>query len=372
MTKPRQRVVHYYARYLEHPSGVTDSLNHWAEASVAAGDDVTILAAEPNGADRNEFALLGLMRTIDHLGRGRSSWIPTGLHRELKKDDLLILHEGWVLSNIYAGVVARLKGAKVTIIPHGVYEKPIIRQIRDIFGIRALLEKWALRRADVVHVFYEGEQRVVRQFEPMVQAFLTVPNGTSRISKDAEWTGSGDYFLWIGRFDVFHKGLDNLLNFWSRLPQPRPKLLMVGPDYEGGRQLTADLLKRLDLHDSVELRGRVTGREKNLLLANCRAYLHPSRWESCSIMLLEATAAGVPCLISSSIHAASALEPQGVLKSTDFEDVAVDGPAQLNEVDGNVPLGIRAREWADQESSWAGVGAAMVRSQFNLGLRSTV
>ena len=356
-----QRVLHYYARYLEHPSGVTDSLNHWAQASLAAGDDVSILAARPSGGDTNEFALDGVVRTISHWGRSRGTWVPVGLVRELRKGDLLVLHEGWVLSNIVAGAIARLRGARIGVMPHGVYEEQIVSHQRDVLGIRARMERWLLRRVDAVHVFYAGERAVVRRFEPLVSRFITVPNGTTTVADNAVWTGAGDYFLWIGRFDLFHKGIDNLIEFWSRLPQPRPKLKLAGPDFQNGRAAAAAMVKRLGLDDSVEIHGRVTGTEKDELLANCVAYVHPSRWESCSIMLLEAAAAGVPSLISDSIHAAGELAPLHVLRSVDFTDDSFDGQATLDAGAGNRARAANARDWAATQARWRTVGSQIDR-----------
>ncbi|MCS5735574.1 glycosyltransferase family 4 protein [Herbiconiux daphne] len=369
MTIDKTRVRHYYARYLEHPSGVTDALDHWAAASTLAGDDVEILAARPRGADRNEFAQSDLTKTIRHWGRGRGTWIPIGLARELRKDDILYLHEGWVFSNVAAAVIARLKGAKTVVMPHGVYEKQIVQNQRDFLGLRRRLEKYILKHASAVHVFYAGEQDVVREFEPSVKTFITLPNGAPLVPEKARWTGSGDYFLWIGRFDVFHKGLDNLVRFWSELPEPKPRLVLAGPNFAGGREVIADLVDRLGLSDVVELRGRITGTEKDQLLAEARAYIHPSRWESCSIMLLEATAAGVPSLISSSIHAADELEPIGVVHSTSFEIADSNGTDALSRVDRNRTLGDAALAWARTEGSWATVSAELESAQVKIGVR---
>ncbi|TFC05568.1 glycosyltransferase [Cryobacterium adonitolivorans] len=370
MSAGTQRVLHYYARYLEHPSGVTDSLNHWAEASIAAGDDVSILAAQPTGGDRNEFAFEGVVKTIPHWGRSRGTWVPIGLLRELKRGDILVLHEGWVLSNVVAGAIARIRGARIVVMPHGVYEQQIVANQRDLLGIRARMDRWLLGRASAVHVFYGGEKTVVREFAPSVTRFITVPNGTTEVPADAMWNGAGDYFLWIGRFDLFHKGIDNLLEFWARLPQPRPKLRLVGPDFQNGRAAALAMVDRLGLGDSVDIGGRVTGAAKDELLASCLAYVHPSRWESCSIMLLEAAAAGVPSLISDSIHAAHELGPLRVLRSVDFTDDTVDGQATLESVAGNRELAGSAFDWAATEARWSRVGTQMVEAHTALGLRT--
>jgi glycosyltransferase involved in cell wall biosynthesis len=353
------RVVHYYARYLEHPSGVTDSIDHWARAAADAGYDTRILCAEPP-AGRGHGKPSSLVRTVAHLGRGRGSYIPIALLRVLRRGDLLVIHEGWVLSNVVAVLSARLRGARVVVMPHGVYERQIVENQRDVLGLRRRLERAVLRMADAVHVFYGGEQAVVRAVQPRIRAFVTVPNGADPVPERDAWRGGGDHFVWIGRFDVFHKGLDNLVAAWAGLPEPRPHLILAGPDFQGGRARIATMVEESGLSDAVELRHHVGGAEKSELLTSCRAYIHPSRWESCSIMLLEAMAAGVPSLISRSIHAADELGGEGILGVVDLEGAPGELASALARVDGAHDMGERARSWASSVGTWDSVGRRAV------------
>ncbi len=346
-------IYHYYARYLVHPSGVTDSLDHWVKALERSNVKARILCATPRGGSDNEFAQESLTRPVGHLGRGRASWIPVGLLWNLRKRDVLVLHEGWVASNVAAALIARWKSTPYIVVPHGVYESGIVDAIRDPLGIRKRMERWVLRGARAVHVFYEGEKDVVRNLEPEIHTFITIANGAD--AGDVGWSGDGDYFLWIGRFDPHHKGLDNLIRHWANLPAPRPRLIMAGPDFLGGRDEVRTLIEQLALSDSVEVRGRVSGIEKDTLIAGARAYIHPSRWESCSIMLLEALAMGAPALISSSIHAAHELSPR-VLRDFPFDDFAATLSEGLSWVDRNAELSQTAVEWSRGAGSWTTLG----------------
>lgn len=349
-------VHHYYARYLAHPSGVTDSLDHWAEAieQHSALRKVDVLCAPAPEGGNNEFAKPERTKTVRHVGRGRSTWVPVGLGRHLKPDDLLILHEGWVLSNLVAAAVARIKRVPYVIIPHGVYEAGIVENTRDFWGIRRAAERWALRHAAAVHVFYEGEVGVVRRVEPKVKRFIIHANGAP-VTSD-RWTGAGDYFLWIGRYDPHHKGLDNLVRSWSQLANPKPKLILAGPDFLDGRRVVRELVETSKLDDVITLKGRVTGEEKATLMREARAYVHPSRWESCSIMLLEMLAIGAPSVISSTIHAADELGPLGVVVPAEFEPRGDLIQAQLELADRSKAIGQLALEWVDANGSWQAVG----------------
>ncbi len=356
------RIVHYYARYLSHTSGVTDSINNWAKQAGRFGHDVEIWSAKTITTGADDYVDVTMSRTIPHLGRSRTSWVPVGLVSRIKRGDWLYLHEGWTVSNLAAAAIGRVKGARVIAMPHGVYEPGVTMAMRDKWGIRGRLERLTLRMCHVVHVFYPGEVEVVRAFAPHTGRFITVPNGSPDPDSQGQWQGDGDFFVWIGRFDIEHKGLDNLLRFWAQLAAPRPRLVLAGPDHFGGRAVLTDMVRQLGLEDEVEIRGRVSGAEKSSLLIESRGYIHPSRWESCSITLLEFLSSGTPCLVSKSVHAVDALQSDHVLIAADFESSdAVASREVMDALDRNEALGARARNWAQHKGSWPAVGGEYAR-----------
>jgi glycosyltransferase involved in cell wall biosynthesis len=361
------RVLHYYARYLQHPSGVTDSINHWAAATELAGYETWIIAAKPSPGAHNEFQSNRVLQ-VWHLGRGRSSWIPFGLFRRLRRGDVLVIHEGWVLSNLVAALFAKLRAIPLVVVPHGVYEGQVARGQQDLFGLRHRVERWVLRQAALVHVFYSEERKTIRAFEDRIRGWITVPNGAPPAESVGAWRGGGGYYLWIGRFDIRHKGLDNLVRFWSKLPGERPQLVLAGPDFLGGRDTLGAMIQGFGLQESVVLRGRVTGDEKRLLLSECRAYIHPSRWESCSITLLEMLAAGVPSLVSDTIYAASEMAGAGVVATASFGDPDADAEQALRSVDRNERLGAAGAEWAASAGGWPATQSAYVKALESVGL----
>jgi len=167
------RIFHYYARHLVHPSGVTDAIEHWLSASQALTGESVIFAARPKYGREAPPEV----RTIRHLGWGRKTWIPIGLMREVRSSDIVVLHEGWVLSNLAAALFVRLRKGRFVVMPHGVYERGIVEGQRDPIGIRRRAEAWMLRSAAAVHVFYRGEEAVVQAVAPEVKDFIVVPNG---------------------------------------------------------------------------------------------------------------------------------------------------------------------------------------------------
>lgn len=343
------RFVSYYARAISDSSGVTAALWAWANALTAAGQEVVVVHA--GGPRRSPDAALDVRgvtdMTVCHLGRGRSTHMPVGLQRVLRRGDILLLHEGWVVSNQVAAAISLASSVPYIVVPHGVYEPGILASLKPPRPIRTLLERAMLERALAVHVFWDSERELVRAVAPGART-IVVPTGFSGVGPPG--TGGGGYVGWLGRYDPVHKGLDLLLEGLATIdPAARPVLRMHGPDYNGGFAATRAVVDRLGLGPWVQLRGPVHGDEKRDFLARADGYVHPSRWESHSIALLENLAIGVPSVVSSAIHIAPAL------RAADAAIVAAPTPeglaAGLLALPGATP-GLRIR------------GAAFVRDEF--------
>lgn len=302
------RLVNYYPRAVSDRSGVTEALWSWAAALVDAGQEVVVLhAGGPRHSPdpRHERPTLR-DEAIPHRGGGRATHRPVDIGRHLRPDDVLILHEGWVRSNLVAARAARRVGCPYIVVPHGVYEPGIRRMLKPPRRLRQLLERRLLERAAAVHVFFDSEIALVQSLAPNLRAAIVAPHGFE--PGHDRWSGGGGYLAWIGRYDPPHKGLDILLRAMALLsPVERPRLELRGPDYNGGYQVTRELIDQLDLGAWVTADEPVLGADKIEFLRRSDGYVMPSRWDSHPIALIENLGLGVPCLVSSAIHLAGPL-----------------------------------------------------------------
>lgn len=326
-----RRIVHYYPGAMGN-SGVTFALWGWARAQAAAGYEVCVMhaPADTTGADvsfvsKDECA--GLReRAVPHRGTRRITLRPEALDRHLGRNDLLILHEGWVTNNIVAAAHARRAGVPYIVMPHGVYEPAWMKYLKPPRWLRNQLERRVLEGAAAVHMFFDSEVADVRALAPRANV-ITVPTGFDLPLE--QWTGGGGYLGWIGRIDPVHKGLDVLVGAISRMaPADRPQVRIRGYDYKGG---IATLQRQIDdrgVASWVHLEGPIAGDEKTQFLQQADGYIHPSRWECHSIALLENLSMGVPCLVSSAIHIAQTLKQAGaaVLSSPQETELAAALP----------------------------------------------
>lgn len=282
------RLVHYYPRARAEPSGVTAAMDLWVEAAQRHGVEALVLHAQQ-----------GESGYIKHLGSTRATFVPLGLARMLMPGDVLVLHEGWTLSNIVAAGVAQRAGVPYVLVPHGVYEPGIMAGLK-LQRLRFPVERRVLAGAARVHVFHHSEVPLVHAIAPTARPMVS-PTGMD-LSTDT-WQGGGGYLAWFGRIDVEHKGLDILVRAVASLPAgQRPRVQLRGYDFNGGLQVLRRLIAECGVEQDVELAGPVWGQEKVEFMRHCDAYLHLSAWESMGMALLEALAAGTPTVMSDTIH----------------------------------------------------------------------
>lgn len=305
------RFVHYYPRALSDPSGVTAALWSWAAALARDGHHVLVLhAGGPRRVSLPEPMPGGLTEmAIPHRGRGRTTWRPVHLELYVRPDDVVVLHEGWVLSNLVAARAARRAGARYLVVPHGAYEPGVQARLKPLVAVRKRIERQLLEGALAVHVFFGSEIPTILGLAPGARC-IVAPTGFEIL--DRRWVGGGDYLAWLGRYDPVHKGLDLLLQAMASLPvDARPRLVMRGYDFHRGYQEVRRSVTALGLEAWVDAGNAVYGPDKIAFMARASGYVHPSRWESHSIALLESLALGVPTLASATMHIAPELAEAG-------------------------------------------------------------
>jgi glycosyltransferase involved in cell wall biosynthesis len=132
--------------------------------------------------------------------------------------------------------------------------------------------------------------RMIHRVQPSVRIDC-IPNGVADALLDQP-VGAGDFLLYIGRIDVYMKGLDVLIEAFSRLTGRRVALTIAGSGKASDHRRLRRQVERSGLSARVNLLGRVSEARKNELLRDCLFFVMPSRFEGWGIAALEANAAG--------------------------------------------------------------------------------
>jgi glycosyltransferase involved in cell wall biosynthesis len=180
-----------------------------------------------------------------------------------------------------------------------------------------------------------------------------IPNGVGEefFALDPE---EKPFILSLGRIDIYMKGLDLLLEAFSRMRSTSVSLKIAGAGKPNDMKRLTELIRRLNLEKRVEYLGRVEEREKLELLRTCLFLAMPSRFEGWGITAVEANAAGKAVLgtrirgLTEAVEnekTALLIEPERVDPLASALDFLVENEDQRRR------LGRQGREWA-RRFSW--------------------
>lgn len=201
-------------------------------------------------------------------------------------------------------------------------KRPVVLQIQGYTGVK-YFAKYNPLYSTVLYLseyFRPGYYRNVILVSEKTKRRLSLRNAqniwviSNGISEDyffAERKES-NYFLYLGRIDIHHKGLDILLKAFRYFAEEDGKTRLViaghGRDIEKLEQIISGIPD--SIRQRIELKGWVDGDLKISLLSGAIAVIMPSRYETQGIVALESMASGSP-LIASDIPELSYISDSG-------------------------------------------------------------
>lgn len=122
------------------------------------------------------------------------------------------------------------------------------------------------------------------------------------VRQKLEFRSEGLHFLYIGRLDAYHKGLDLMIVGVALVAEEWRKngciLNIYGPDYKGRYDHVAGLIAEYGVGDIITLHHEISGTEKERVLLDADVFMQTSRFEGMPMGILEAFSYGLPCLVT--------------------------------------------------------------------------
>jgi len=288
---------------------------------------------------------------------GVSVQLREALKKKAGEDVVFHLHGGWV--PVYASISGLLKqyNIRFVITGHGAYNTVAMQRSRWMKkAYFNLFEKKVLSRAYKVHSIGQSEVDGLKQIYPNEKNFL-LPYGfqlqTSAVRKKPNQHAFTIGF--VGRLDTWTKGLDLLIQAFSEFQkmENNSNLWIVG-DGPG----KADLLKYIKENnvENVVLWGSKFGDEKDGLISQMHVFVHPSRNEGLPASVLEASAMGVPVIVSKPTNVAEPVArfKAGTALASNTKEDLKEAFLQLKQTKNNAmkTLSENARKMVADEYSW--------------------
>jgi glycosyltransferase involved in cell wall biosynthesis len=284
-----------------------------ATALIARGHRVTIVSTRPRGQPAVDDVEGVTVRRLFSFGNLPGVWrlapyaFSALLVRELMRGDQQIVHAHQAFHAAWAAVLARRRGGAPVIVKvatAGVFG--------DLAQMRARTATLPLGSAQMLRTILDGADMFVAISGAVADELAAagveaariarIPNGVAipqpltpekRARLRAE-LGVGDepVVLYVGRSEP-QKGVDLVARAWPTVAVARPdaRLWLLGHEVERVPEV-----QRIAAVPRVEIRGRVRDVSRHLAAADLLVL--PSRGEGLSNAVLEAMAAGLPCLVS--------------------------------------------------------------------------
>ncbi len=313
------KILHWYPNFL-HGGGIANAVQGLAGAQAELGHRVLIAAAAGSVRPMYEAGPTSTPAEVMAWQPSRTlrvarQYVRIAARRSLTalrsvEPDIVHVHGEYIFDNLR---VARLFACPVVISPHGACHPVVLwksrpRAKRVFFALEGLLLS---RHVKAFHALSPAEVGHIAALFPKAVCYCVPQGGSVLVSQELSRrprpapADGAIRFLFVGRLDVFTKGLDVLLDAFhlaKRLSGDRPMhLMLVGPDWNGGRTWLEERAQRLGIRQAVEFVGAVTGGGVAGALANADVYVHLSRHEGFALSVAEALLARKPAVLSGAI-----------------------------------------------------------------------
>lgn len=214
--------------------------------------------------------------------------------------DLVVFHECYVKEYLRIYHYLLKRGIPYIVVPHGELtekaqrKKRLKKLVANILFFNRFVNKalaiQCLSEEEMSNTHFDKHKFIVTNGVDIPKEFKT------------SFSECGVKFVYIGRLDSYHKGLDIMLssiyNVKDFLINNNCRFDIYGPDIFGRLDVLKKMVNKYDLSELVFLHGPVSGSEKVSILLNSDVFIQTSRFEGMPLGVLEALSYGLPCLVT--------------------------------------------------------------------------
>ena len=179
-------------------------------------------------------------------------------------------------------------------------------------------------------------------------------------------------FLFIGRLDIYHKGIDLMLEAVTlsveKMRRANAKVYLYGPDFGGKYAEVEALIHQKNISDVVVINHEIEGAEKEAALLQADVFIQTSRFEGMPMGILEAMSYGLPCLVTEGTTLSDFVEKNnaGWSCATDATEIARTIERAIQQKDRFAEKSNNAREAVCRNFSWDIVASKTVETYMQI------
>lgn len=245
----------------------------------------------------------------------QKSWVETGLYHSIKeyphknisllpepfnKPDLVIFESFYYLDDVLLSIQCQRMSIPYIIVPRSAFtwqgqaKKKLKKKIAN-FLLFSRMAKSALA------IQYLTKDELLDSGNSWNKNSFVIPNGILINEFQTRMKGRLDG-VYIGRFDIYQKGLDLLFEACKvskrYLENHNMTITLYGPERLGLKQKYADDIMKNGLENVLKVGDGVFGEEKKRVLKSASFFIMTSRFEGMPMSLIEALSYGLPCVVS--------------------------------------------------------------------------
>ncbi|MBE7473083.1 MAG: glycosyl transferase family 1 [Anaerolineae bacterium] len=283
-------ILHLYKDYYPVLGGIENHIKILAEAQAAAGHEVTVLVCNPGfktcHKTLNEVKIIKAGRLTTQASMPISLSQPLILAR--LHPDIVHIQSPYPLGEAANWLIGR---ARATVIS---YQSDIVKQ-KTLLRFYGPILRQVLRAADGIITNNPRYLESSPWLHPVRPKCRVIPIGINlnRFNPGPRTSSGPLKLLFVGRLR-YYKGLDTLLHALTQLPQVHLTIVGIGPMQAQWQALSQEL----GLSSRVNFAGEIDETHLPDYYHQADVFVLPSnaRSEAYGIVLLEAMAAGLPCV----------------------------------------------------------------------------
>jgi glycosyltransferase involved in cell wall biosynthesis len=355
-----------------------------ARSLAGVGMQVDVATTDDDGRGRRFLVPLG--RRVEQDGYGvfyfrkqtefyKVSWqFRRWMARHASDYDLIHIHALFSFTSTTAARLARRAGVPYVIRPLGVLNSWGMKNRRRLLKLLSFrfVEQPILRHAVAMHYTSYGEQIEAEQsgasalasvvpLEIDVGEYQKLPGPEQFFEQFPEAAGR-QVVLFLSRLDA-KKGLDLLLQAFAKVHAqfPQSVLVIAGSGEESYVSRLRAQAQQLGLAEEIVWTGFLAGADKLSAFAAATVFTLPSHSENFGIALVEALAAGLPCVTTERVAVSEDVRKRdaGLVVPCDASAIAAALKELLSNPQLRTRLGANAHQLAAERFSLVTMGSAL-------------